>query len=169
MIDTLADSEYIIINKFAFLVGDPVRGDVVVFHPPNDPSKYYVKRVIGQPGDTVTLRDGYVYLKIPGDAQAQKLDETSYLNSRNLGHTFRHPPSSGDGTAISYEIPPGEFFLLGDNRQGSLDSRSFTESDGKPMPFVAENDIKGRVWFVVLPINNIHVLKAPKYGLKKGS
>ncbi len=165
MIDTLADKEYIIINKFAYLMGDPLRGDVVVFRPPNDQSKYYVKRVIGLPGDTVTLKDGFVYLTTPEDEQTRKLDEASYLNTRNLGHSFKHPPSSGDRTAVRYEIPPREYFLLGDNRQGSLDSRSFMGSDGKPTPFVKEDDIKGRVWFIALPITKIHALEAPEYGL----
>ncbi len=165
MIDTLTDKEYIIINKFAFLVGDPQRGDVVVFRPPSEPGKYYVKRVIGLPGDTVTIKDGFVSVKTPGEKEAHRLNESSYLNSRNLGHTFKHPPSSGDAAAVSYTVPSGEFFLLGDNRQGSLDSRSFTGSDGKPEPFVAESEIKGRVWFIALPITKIHALEAPVYGL----
>ena len=165
MIDTLTDKEYIIINKFAFLVGDPQRGDVVVFRPPNEPKKYYVKRIIGLPGDTVTIKDGYVYVQTAGEGEAQKLDEAGYLNPRNLAHTFRHPPSSGDQKPVTYHVPSGEYFLLGDNRQGSLDSRSFMGDDGKPMPFVQEDSIKGRVWFIALPITKIHALEAPEYGL----
>ena len=163
MVDTLIDKEYIIINKFAFLVGDPVRGDVVVFRPPNDPSKYYVKRVIGQPGDQVTIKDGYVFVKTSQDKEAHKLDESGYLNGRNLAHTFKHPPSSGDKSPITYDVPAGDYFLLGDNRQGSLDSRSFLSENGKPIPYVPEADIKGRVWFVALPITKIHALEAPEY------
>ena len=163
MVDTLIDKEYIIINKFAYLVGAPGRGDVVVFRPPNDPSKYYVKRVIGMPGDHVTIKDGFVYLQTPKDTAPQKLDESSYLNPRNLGHTFKHPPSSGDRSAVTYDVPAGEFLLLGDNRQGSLDSRSFMSDSGKPIPFVHESEIKGRVWLVALPITKIHALEAPQY------
>lgn len=165
MIDTLVDKEYIIINKFAYLAGEPGRGDVVVFRPPNEPSKYYVKRVLGLPGDTITIRDGFVYLKAAGETELKKLDESGYLSPNNLGHTFRHPPSSGDRTGATYEVPPGHFFLLGDNRQGSLDSRSFTGPDAKPMPYVAESEIKGRVWFIALPITKIHALETPEYGL----
>jgi signal peptidase I len=164
MIDTLSDKEYIIINKFAFLVGNPTRGDVVVFRPPNDPSKYYVKRVIGLPGDQVTIKDGFVFVKAKGDAQSKKLDESSYLNGNNLGHTFKHPPSSGDKSAQMYDVPEGQYFLLGDNRQGSLDSRSFVAENGKQIPFVAESEIKGRVWFIALPITKIHALETPSYG-----
>ena len=165
MVDTLTDKEYIIINKFAFFVGAPSRGDVVVFRPPNDPSKYYVKRVIGLPGDTVTIKDGFVFLKQQQDKEEHKLNETSYLNSHNLSHTFRHPPSSGDRTPESYDVPAGEYFVLGDNRQGSLDSRSFVGENGKPLPFVKQNDIKGRVWFIALPITKIHALEEPEYKL----
>jgi len=164
MVDTLSDKEYIIINKFAFLVGNPERGDVVVFRPPSDPSKYYVKRVIGLPGDTIMIRDGSVYVKAAGEKEARKLEESEYLNPRNLGHTFKHPPSSGDRGSVSYEVPAGDYFLLGDNRQGSLDSRSFMGENGKPIPFVKRDDIKGRVWFIALPITKIHALEAPTYG-----
>ncbi len=165
MVDTLSDKEYIIINKFAYFAGTPQRGDVVVFRPPSDPSKFYVKRVIGMPGDKVTIKDGYVYLKTPSDTEMHKIDESSYLNSHNLGHTFRHPPSSGDMTAVEYDVPKGEYFVLGDNRQGSLDSRSFMTESSKHIPFVTQNDVKGRVWFIALPITKIHALETPVYGL----
>ncbi len=165
MVDTLADKEYIIINKFAYLAGDPRRGDVVVFRPPNDPDKYYVKRVIGMPGDKVIIRDGFVYLQTPDDTTERKIDESSYLNSRNIGQTYRHPPSSGDKTPEVYEVPADQYFLLGDNRQGSLDSRSFMTESGKPVPFVADAEIKGRVWFIALPITKIHAIEAPEYGI----
>jgi signal peptidase I len=165
MVDTLADKEYIIINKFVYLVGEPERGDVVVFRPPNEPSKYYVKRVIGLPGDSVTIKDGFVYVKAKGESEFKKLDESKYLNDRNLGKTFKHPPSSGDKTAVTYEVEDGKYFLLGDNRQGSLDSRSFTAEDGKPIPFVARREIKGRVWFIALPVTKIQALETPDYAL----
>ncbi len=163
MVDTLIDKEYIIINKFSYLIGHPVRGDIVVFRPPSDPKKFYVKRVIGTPGDAVTIKDGYVYLKTPQDKEMRKLDESEYLNPHNLGHTYRHPPSSGDTTSVTYEVPAGSFFLLGDNRQGSLDSRSFTAENGKTISYVVENEIKGRVWFVALPITKIHAIEPPVY------
>src|SRR3989338_9309614 len=58
MVDTLEHKEYIVINKFRYLFGTPNRGDIVVFIPPTDDSKYYVKRVLGLPGDTIIIRDG---------------------------------------------------------------------------------------------------------------
>ncbi len=164
MVDTLADKEYIIINKFAYLVGTPQRGDVVVFRPPTDPDKYYVKRVIGLPGDEVIIRDGNVYLRKSGEKELRKLAESEYLSSRNTGHTFRHPPNSGDTSPVSYSVPEAAYFLLGDNRQGSLDSRSFMDENSDAEPYVARADIKGRVWFIALPLTKIHALEPPSYG-----
>lgn len=163
MISTLENGEYIIINKLAYHIGSPSRGDVVVFRPPSDGKKYYVKRVLGIPGDTIILRDGYVYLQKAGETDAEKLNEDSYLDERNNGKTFRHPPGSGNGEEIRYAVPTGQYFLLGDNRQGSLDSRSFLGTDQKPDPFVPEDNIKGRVWFIALPLTKIHALRPPAY------
>lgn len=164
MASTLEDSEYIIINKLAYYIGTPKRGDIVVFRPPGEPKKYYVKRVIGLSGDDVILRGGFVYLKEAGSEEEVRLDE-EYLDERNIRKTFRHPPGSGDISEARYRVPSEHYFLLGDNRQGSLDSRSFLGKDGSPSPFVHEDGIKGRVWFVALPITKIHALTPPEYNL----
>ncbi len=164
MSTTLENHEYIIINKLTYYIGNPERGDIVVFRPPNDHTKYYVKRVIGLPGDRVILRDGYVYLREGGQGEERKLEET-YLDDRNAGKTFPHPPGSGATQEVVYDVPEGRFFMLGDNRMGSLDSRSFTDEEGNVAPFVVQNDIKGRVWFVALPITKIHAFDAPAYNL----
>jgi len=159
MIDTLEHKEYIIINKLAYHIGKPERGDVVVFRPPNQPKKHYVKRIIGTPGDIISIRDGLVYITPKDSEEAIELSE-DYLNDRSQGQTFQHPPTSGNKEKIRYEVPGDHYFLLGDNRKGSLDSRSFT-----PTPFVSEDNIKGRVWFVALPVSKIHALEPPDYGL----
>jgi signal peptidase I len=163
MVDTLEDRQYIIINKLAYIVGKPERGDVVVFRPPNDPDKYYVKRVIGLPGDEVIIKGGYVYLRQQGEEKLRKLEE-SYLNDRNNGKTYRHPPGSGDTSEVDYTVPPDDYFLLGDNRQGSLDSRSFASENTQAGAFVKREEIKGRVWFIALPVTKIHALEPPQYG-----
>jgi signal peptidase I len=164
MAATLEDNEYIIINKIAYILGDPERGDVVVFRPPNDNSKYYVKRVIGMPGDTVTIKNGYVFVK-PTDAdKAIRIEEDAYVEPHNLGHTYDHPPGSGNTRQKEFSVPDAHYFLLGDNRQGSLDSRSFF-IDSEPTPYVRREAITGRVWFIALPITKIHALYAPQYGV----
>lgn len=165
MVSTLEDNEYIVINKLVYFIGTPDRGDIVVFRPPNDPKKYYVKRVIGLPGDTVIIREGNVFLKPAGTDTEQRLDEP-YLDARNQGKTFRHPPGQGDGSEQEFIVPEESYFVMGDNRQGSLDSRSFTLENGTAEPFVAKSDIKGRVWFVALPISKIHAVTHHDYNLE---
>lgn len=164
MTGTLEDNQYIVINKLAYHIGSPERGDIVVFRPPNDQQKFYVKRVIGLPGDEVILRDGSVFLREAGSQTEIQLEE-EYLDERNAGKTYRHPPGSGAGDEVRYTVPDDRFFLMGDNRQGSFDSRSFALPDGVSAPFVAEDSIKGRVWFIALPITKIHALEPPDYNL----
>ena len=163
MVDTLEHKEYIVINKFRYFIKAPQRGDIVVFRPPTDPGKYYVKRVIGLPGETVVVRDGSVYIRKAG--QEDKKVNEPYLNAANVGKTFRYPVNSGDTTEEDFPIPEGQFFLLGDNRQGSLDSRSFGHLGTHNTAFVPQNDIKGSVWFVALPITKVHAFQAPMYDL----
>ena len=163
MVDTLENKEYIVINKFRYIFSAPERGDIVVFRPPTDPDKYYVKRVIGLPEDTIVIRNGYVYLrdKKRGDS---KLSEP-YLNAANNGSTFRFPVNSGDPGEEVFVVPSDQYFLLGDNRQGSSDSRSFGRSGPNATAFVPQENIKGSVWFVALPITKIHAFETPKYNL----
>lgn len=163
MLSTLEHKEYIIINKLTYHLGSPHRGDVVVFRPPNAPDKPYVKRIIGMPGDTVVIEDGEVFLQEPGKAMVRL--EEDYLNPSNKGRTFQSPPSSGDTRRIAYSVPEGHYFVMGDNRQGSLDSRSFRDKHGEPIPYVEEDAIMGRVWVIALPISKAKALTTPDYNL----
>jgi signal peptidase I len=163
MVDTLEHNEYIVINKFRYLFRSPERGDIVVFRAPTDPSKYYVKRVIGLPGDTVVIRSGNVYLRTEGEEQ--ELNE-AYLSEMNQNRTYRYPVSSGDTREEVFQVPGGEYFLLGDNRLGSLDSRSFAHIDATHTAFVDRSAIKGSVWFVAFPVTKIHAFTAPEYSIK---
>ncbi len=163
MSDTLEHKEYIVINKFRYFFTTPQRGDIVVFRPPTDPGKFYVKRVIGLPGETIVIRDGLVYLrdKQKGDV---KLGEP-YLNQTNASRTFKYPVNSGDTSEETFVVPDNQYFLLGDNRQGSLDSRSFAHQGAGQTPFVPRTNIKGSFWFVALPIPKIHAFEPPQYEL----
>ncbi|OIO54898.1 signal peptidase I [Candidatus Peregrinibacteria bacterium CG1_02_54_53] len=162
MIDTLENRQYIVINKLVYFIHTPERGDVVVFRPPNaDHSKYYVKRIIGLPGDEILIRNGEVFVRVDRSGDAHKLDEP-YLNDRNQNHTFVGAAGSGDEKR--YTVPEEQFFLLGDNRLGSLDSRSFRNTLNEPTPYVPKQDIKGRVWFVALPLGKAHAMEPHEYG-----
>ncbi len=167
MVSTLEHKEYIVINKFRYLFGAPQRGDIVVFRPPTDASKYYVKRVIGLPGETIVVRDGSVYVRESKKGDVE-LNET-YLSAANQGKTYRYNSnggiSAGDTSEEVFHVPDGQYFLLGDNRQGSLDSRSFAYLGTHQTAYVPQKSIKGSVWFVALPITKIHAFEAPEYRL----
>ncbi|MBT3834891.1 signal peptidase I [Candidatus Peribacteria bacterium] len=160
MVPTLEDNQYIIINKFNYIFGEPSRGDVVVFHPPSDSRKYYVKRIIGMPGDKIVIRDGDVFIEDNGVERELK---ENYLDEKNTGRTFIAPVGTGDKSEKKYFVPNGSYFLLGDNRQGSLDSRSFRNAQGEETPYVETENISGRVWLVALPITKSHALQTPNY------
>jgi len=134
MLPGLEDQERIFINKFVYRFESIERGDVVVFRYPKDPTKSYIKRVVGVPGDKVRIRDGAVYLN------GVKLDE-SYVPSWYL-----------DGRSYPQTIMgPHTFFLMGDHRNMSSDSREFGPVD--------ESYIFGKAVFVYWPMERMGRLK----------
>jgi signal peptidase I len=104
----LRDGERILVNKLIYYVGDIRRGDVVVFWYPEDPDLSFIKRVVGLPGETVEIRAGAVYV------DGRLIDEP-YVDNENAER--RSFPA--------LEVRPGHYFVLGDNRKGSNDSRSW--------------------------------------------
>ena len=163
MESTLEDGQYIIINKLAYHIGQPQRGDVAVLRPPTNDKKHYVKRIIGVPGDTVSIHDGFVYITTP-DSTEEVLLEESYLNDLNIGQTFKHPQIQENDERVEYTVPEGQYFVLGDNRKNSSDSRSFA-ARGSESAFVPEENIQGRVWLIALPITKIQALHPPVYNM----
>lgn len=140
------DSEYLIIDEVSYRVHEPKRGDVIVFRYPNDPSEYFLKRVIGLPGETITIRNGQVIVINKDFPNGIVLSE-AYLRSG------LHTP--GDTTATMKE---GQYFVMGDNRAASWDSRGFGP--------IAENAIVGRVWVRGWPFDRVQAFSTPHYQLK---
>jgi signal peptidase I len=116
MMPTLSDEERIFINQFTykFGIGDIERGDTIVFWYPWDHSKSYIKRVIGLPGDTVRIEDGQVYVN-------RRLLPEPYLPEEYRDHSSME----------RVQVPPNEYFVLGDHRSSSNDSRVWGTVDRK--------------------------------------
>jgi signal peptidase I len=108
MENTIMSHSRVIGSRLSYLFGDPERGDVVIFHYPDDITgkTYYVKRIIGMPGETVTIVDGKVYI----DGSDTPLDEP-YL------------AEPMEGSYGPYTVPEGCYFMMGDNRNNSMDAR----------------------------------------------
>jgi signal peptidase I len=165
--------EYLIVNKFIYQnilglqIGLPERGDIIVFHPPQNNEEYYIKRIIGLPGETVSLKDGFVYIYNEEQPEGFKLEET-YLNDENLGSTNPHI-----NDLRTFEIPSGGYFVLGDNRLHSSDSRScFTEStrnlkcgENGNSPFLSLANIEGKAAVILWPPPSIALIADPQYNI----
>jgi signal peptidase I len=161
--------EYIIVNKlvyknfFGWSLADPDRGDIVVFHPPHTDKDFFIKRVIGIPGDTIKLIDGKVFLFNDEYETGYELPE-DYLNDENADNTI---PSTNRVT--TFEVPEDHFFLLGDNRGHSTDSRScFRDAfqggcRGEESHFLPKENIEGRAWVVLWPFNKIRLIPKADY------
>jgi signal peptidase I len=121
---TLNDGQYLLINKIGMRFHQPERGDIIVFRYPLDPSKSFVKRVIGVPGDTVEVRNQQTIV------DGHVLSE-SYIKGAENG---LFPPTT---------VPPGDYFVLGDNRNNSSDSRSWG--------MLPANDVIGLAWVSYWP------------------
>ncbi len=142
------DKEFILVDRFSTLeIGDykdqkVSRWDVVVFKPEVDEVKeFFIKRVIGMPGDSVKIEEGEVYLQKVWEKEFVKLDE-KYLNKENNWNT-----RAKDKTNI-YKVPEGKYFVMGDNRNHSSDSRScfsYSCSATSRDNFIAKKFVVGKV------------------------
>lgn len=106
---TFENGEYLIVDELTYRLEAPKRGDVVIFRYPRNPSEFFIKRIIGLPGETVTIAGGSVSVTRT-DGTTVALDE-SYV--KNLGN----------GRDATYEVSEGNYFVMGDNRPESSDSR----------------------------------------------
>jgi signal peptidase I len=130
----LEDQEHIFINKLVYRVGSIERGDIVVFRYPRDPRKSFIKRVIGLPGDHIRITLGHVYLN--GSQEDEPYVPSEYLDSRSY-------------TEIT--VPDDSYFVLGDHRSMSNDSRDFGP--------VGRGNIYGKAVFGYWPMEKVGVVK----------
>lgn len=133
MFPSFYDKDFIIINRFGGKFLEPNRGEVVVFRPPTDESVFYIKRIVGIPGDQIKFESGDVFLKINGEGEWIELEE-DYLNEENNGRTFVR------GAKKVATVPESHYFVLGDNRNHSTDSRQWLFS-GMPEDGTVREDL----------------------------
>ena len=164
MMPTLLDGDFILVNKFAYGlrlpvanikvidIDQPKRGDVVVFRFPNDPSVDYIKRIVGLPGDRVSYRDKVVYIN--GEPMTQELLGTysgtgtavsmtgASQRLEQLGSTRHTMLVRSEQPAVDNEfhVPSGHYFVMGDNRDNSNDSRYWG--------FVPDRNLVGRAFMI---------------------
>jgi signal peptidase I len=146
---TLEEDQYVLVDKLTPRFDAYNRGDIVVFEPPEDWGESgtpFIKRVIGEPGDTVEIRDdGVVYVN------DSPLDEP-YLYAEDVGG----PPQPTTPSDLStWTVPEGELFLMGDHRSNSADSRTFGS--------VPLDRVIGRAWLRYWPIDTFGILQTPTY------
>ena len=132
MENTIMTGDQIFGNRLAYVKSDPQRYDIVIFYYPDDEKQKFIKRVIGLPGETVTIRDGKVYIN----------DSTEPLRDDFC-------PETPVGDFGPYEVPEGCYFMLGDNRNNSEDSRH------NGMGLVNSDRIVGKLWFTISPWKKI--------------
>lgn len=133
-----SNGEYLIIDEISYRNSPPHRGDVIVFRYPKDPSQFYIKRIIGLPGETIRIKDNKVLIFNEQSPWGLRLDESSYLRQGEI--------TRGD---IDVKLGDSEYFVLGDNRQASSDSRVLGAVDRK--------FIVGRVWLRAWPFDRAKV------------
>ncbi len=134
--------DYLVIDELSYFLRQPERGEVVVFHFPGNPSQRYIKRVIGLPGERVEIKEGKIAIYKPGSKEPIFLDESKYLPSRD----------AAEREAVA-TLGPKEYFVLGDNRAFSSDSRNWGS--------LPRENIIGRVLFRLWPIPTLEA--APNY------
>jgi signal peptidase I len=142
MFSSFHNREYILTNLIGLRFGEPQRGDVIVFKSPTDPDKDFIKRIIAIPGDTMSIKDGYVYVN------DKKIDESKYLDPgvKTYGGSFVHEDEK-------VKVKAGQYIVMGDNRTNSSDSREWG--------FLSRDAIIGKSFLVYWPFNHFHVVNNP--------
>ncbi|MCC7160172.1 signal peptidase I [Candidatus Nomurabacteria bacterium] len=136
MVPTFENGDYLIVDKISYIIGTPKRDDVVVFRYPGDPKKFFIKRVIGLPGETVDIKGNDVTITNEAHKDGFVLNQ-SFI--KNFGGVDAHMILKND-----------EYFVLGDNRGASSDSRYWGA--------VKKDLLSGRVLLRLLPINKVDVM-----------
>jgi signal peptidase I len=134
---TFSTGEYLIVDQLTYHFENPKRGDVIIFRYPKDPSKFFIKRIIGIPGDTVRIEGRAVTIINAENPEGFVLDEDYILDMRPT-------------TTLTESLGEGEYFVMGDNRDASSDSRAWG--------VLQRDKIVGRAFLRLFPMSEIGVL-----------
>ncbi|MDI6717488.1 MAG: signal peptidase I [Patescibacteria group bacterium] len=135
--------DYILINEVSLRFREPERGEVIVFHYPGNENTYFIKRIIGLPNERVSVKDSRVYI-------SNNQDEKSFLvNEKYLPEQLK---TAGNKEII---LKSGEYFVMGDNREASFDSRQWGP--------LKKSEIVGMVWLRLWPLNKVMAFEKPSY------
>jgi len=131
MVPTFHNGEYLIVDELTYRFSEPERGDVVIFRYPKDPSQFFVKRVIALPGEVVRVSDSGI--------------QVTTADGASVTLTEPYVTHSGNGGTREYSVPKDEYFVMGDNRPESSDSRAWG--------FLPRKNIVGRALVRLLPVS----------------
>ena len=134
---TLSDGDQLIVDKMSYRFRDPKRYEIIVFPYQYEPNTYYIKRIIGLPGETIQIIDGYIYI------DGEQLDE-------HYGNELMNDPGIA---AEPVTLGEDEYFVLGDNRNNSQDSRAVN------VGVIHRKDILGRAWIRIWPLDSMGVIR----------
>ncbi|MFH2104969.1 MAG: signal peptidase I [Parcubacteria group bacterium] len=142
---SFSSGDYLIIDEVSYRFTEPQRGDVIVFKYPRNPSQYYIKRIIGLPGERVLVNGGDVIVY-----------NTEYPSGIEINEAYLIEEVQTPGT-VDTTLGSDEYFVLGDNRTASSDSRVWGE--------LASDEIIGRAWVRGWPVNAVGTVQTPMYKL----
>lgn len=140
------DGEYLVIDQISYRVRDILRGETVVFRYPLSPDQFFIKRVVGLPGERVQVQNGQVIIFNGVHPQGAVLDESGYLLAG----------LKTGGRTVDMQLAEDEYFVMGDNRADSSDSRFWGA--------LPRQNIVGRVWVRAFPVNRFAVFAAERVG-----
>jgi len=143
MYPTFHDKEYILTDKISYRFGEPQRGDVIIFKAPRNEEYEYIKRIIGLPGERVRISQGKVFIN------------DQFLNESYLPPEYQTASGAFLRENQTITIPENNYFVLGDNRSHSSDSRDWG--------LVPRENIIGKAWFRYWPPEKIGLIKEAKY------
>lgn len=135
---TLHNGDNLIVDKLSYRFRDPKRYDIIVFPYKYEENTYYIKRIIGMPGETLQIKDGYVYI------DGEQLTSDIYGNE-----LIEDPQTAEDPITLGED----EYFVMGDNRNHSMDSRD------PSVGVLKKSDLMGRAWVRIYPFNNVGVIR----------